>query len=276
MKKVLSAITIALMAVWMTPGIAFAKPESKVEKKSYSLGMQLGQSFLGSEDEVDLDFLRRGIQTGFDGSQPTGLDNADALQRGSFGFGMQFGKTLVRSGEDFDVGMVSDGIADVYGGKPTQMTSEEADLVLREAEVELRARKSAEAAEKLEAARSFMSKNSARKGVVATGSGLQYEVLRGGEGSKPVSSDKVTVHYRGKLVDGTQFDSSYDRGEPTTFPLNQVIPGWTEGLQLMAVGSKYKFFIPPELAYGARGAGADIGPNEALIFEVELLDVQTN
>lgn len=276
MKNFLSAMMIALMAGSMLPGLAIAKPESKVEKKSYSLGMQLGQSFLGSDDKVDVEFLRRGIQAGFDGSEPSGLDGAGDLQRGSYGFGMQFGKTLVRSGEKFDVAMVSDGIADVYAGKPTQLTQEEADLALREAEVELRARKSAQAAEKLEQARSFMSKNSARKGVVATGSGLQYEVLKSGEGSKPANSDKVTVHYRGKLVDGTQFDSSYDRGEPTTFPLNQVIPGWTEGLQLMAVGSKYKFFIPPELAYGARGAGADIGPNEALIFEVELLEVQTN
>lgn len=276
MKKVLSLVAVLMVSAWTLPGVALAKPETKVEKKSYSLGMQLGQSFIGAGDEVDVDFLRRGIRSGFDGTDPSGLENASDLQRGSYGFGMQFGKTLARSGEQFDVALVSEGIADVYAGKPTQLTKDQAEQVLREAEVELRARKSAEAANKLEAARSFMSKNSGRDGVVATGSGLQYEVLRKGSGSKPASTDKVTVHYRGNLVDGTQFDSSYDRGEPTTFPLNQVIPGWTEGLQLMSKGAKYKFFIPPELAYGARGAGASIGPNEALIFEVELLDVQAN
>lgn len=276
MKKFFSMLVLTAMVSGMASGVAIAQPETKVEKKSYSLGMQLGQSFLGAGDEVDVEFLRRGIQTGFDGTAPTGLEDIEPLQRGSYGFGMQFGKTLARSGEQFDVAMVAAGIADVYAGKPTQLTKEQADQALREAEVELRARKSAEAAEKLKQSRAFMAENSSRKGVVATGSGLQYEIMRGAKGSKPASTDKVTVHYRGKLVNGTQFDSSYDRGQPTTFPLNQVIPGWQEGLQLMSKGSKYKFFIPPELAYGARGAGADIGPNEALIFEVELLEVQTN
>ena len=112
-----------------------------------------------------------------------------------------------------------------------------------------------------------------RKKVQTTASGLKYEVLREGDGSKPSATDRVTVHYRGELVDGTIFDSSYDRGQPATFPLNGVISGWTEGLQLMPVGSKYKFTIPPELGYGARGAGGRIPPNATLIFEVELLSI---
>ena len=103
-------------------------------------------------------------------------------------------------------------------------------------------------------------------------SGLQYEVIEEGDGAKPTARDKVTVHYKGELTDGTVFDSSYERGEPTTFPVNRVIPGWTEGLQLMRVGSKYKFYIPPDLGYGSRGQGP-IPPNSALIFQVELLRI---
>src|SRR5699024_9767189 len=112
-----------------------------------------------------------------------------------------------------------------------------------------------------------------KEGVKVTDSGLQYKVLKEGDGAQPDADDSVTVHYTGKLIDGTVFDSSRERGKPTTFPVNAVIPGWTEALQLMHEGAKYKLFIPPELAYGVRGAGAKIGPNEALIFEVELLKV---
>ena len=109
--------------------------------------------------------------------------------------------------------------------------------------------------------------------MITTESGLQYEVIDEGDGAKPTRSDQVTVHYKGELTDGTVFDSSYERGEPATFPLNRVIPGWTEGLQLMRVGAKYKFYIPPGLGYGSRGAGSSIPPNSALIFQVELLSI---
>ena len=109
--------------------------------------------------------------------------------------------------------------------------------------------------------------------VTTTASGLKYEVLKEGTGPKPSATDKVTVHYKGTLTDGTVFDSSYDRGQPATFPLNQVIKGWTEGVQLMPLGSKYKFTIPPELGYGARGAGGKIPPNATLVFEVELIKI---
>ncbi|WP_341502184.1 FKBP-type peptidyl-prolyl cis-trans isomerase [Gallaecimonas sp. GXIMD4217] len=126
----------------------------------------------------------------------------------------------------------------------------------------------------------FLEENGKREGVVTTESGLQYEVLQEGEGAKPAATDRVQVHYEGTLIPaageekGKVFDSSYERGQPLTFPLNGVIRGWTEGVQLMSVGSKYRFFIPSELAYGERGAGSDIGPHSTLIFEVELLDIE--
>ncbi len=119
----------------------------------------------------------------------------------------------------------------------------------------------------------FMAENAKKDGVKVTDSGLQYEVLTAGEGASPKATDVVKVHYKGTLIDGTKFDSSYDRGQPATFPLNQVIPGWTEGVQLMKVGSKYRFVIPAELAYGEHGAGPNIPPFSTLVFEVELLDV---
>ncbi len=126
----------------------------------------------------------------------------------------------------------------------------------------------------LEKGKQFLAENAKKEGVKSTDSGLQYEVLKEGEGKSPKATDTVLVHYRGTLLDGTEFDSSYKRNEPIEFPLNRVIPGWTEGVQLMKEGAKYKFFIPSELAYGSSGAGGSIGPDETLIFEVELLKVK--
>jgi FKBP-type peptidyl-prolyl cis-trans isomerase len=126
----------------------------------------------------------------------------------------------------------------------------------------------------LEKGEKFLAENGKRDGVKTTHSGLEYEVITEGAGKSPKATDTVLVHYSGKLLDGTEFDSSYKRGEPIEFPLNQVIPGWTEGVQLMKEGSKYRFFIPSKLAYGKRGAPGAIGPDETLIFEVELLKVR--
>jgi FKBP-type peptidyl-prolyl cis-trans isomerase len=120
----------------------------------------------------------------------------------------------------------------------------------------------------------YLATNAKKAGIVTTASGLQYEVLTKGTGTKnPAATDNVTVHYKGTTIDGKEFDSSYSRGEPTSFGLNQVIPGWTEGVQLMTEGAKYRFYIPSELAYGANGAGGAIGPNEALVFDVELIKI---
>jgi FKBP-type peptidyl-prolyl cis-trans isomerase FklB len=133
--------------------------------------------------------------------------------------------------------------------------------------------KNEKAAANEKAGQDFLEANKQKPGITALPSGLQYEVITEGTGIKPLASNKVTCHYHGTLIDGTVFDSSVKRGQPATFPLNMVIKGWTEGLQLMSVGSKWRFFIPPHLAYGERQTGAHIGPNSTLIFEVELLGV---
>jgi FKBP-type peptidyl-prolyl cis-trans isomerase len=136
-----------------------------------------------------------------------------------------------------------------------------------------KAERAAQAEKAKQEGEAFLAENAKREGVKTTDSGLQYEVLQEGEGKKPTAEDRVTVHYKGTLISGEEFDSSYARGQPVTFPLSNVIPGWTEGVQLMSPGAKYKFYIPSDLAYGERGAGVKIGPNETLIFEVELLSV---
>lgn len=133
--------------------------------------------------------------------------------------------------------------------------------------------KNEKAAANLKAGQDFLEANKTKPGIVSLPSGLQYEVITEGSGAKPLASNKVTCHYHGTLIDGTVFDSSVRRGQPATFPLNAVIKGWTEGLQLMPAGSKWRFFIPPHLGYGDRQAGGQIGPNSTLIFEVELLDI---
>lgn len=171
-----------------------------------------------------------------------------------------------------------EGIKAVFHGEKPQIDQQEFMELMRKFQQELRA-----AAEKQAAAagednrkqeQEFLAKNKEDKDVVTTASGLQYKMLQAGTGARPTANSVVTVHYTGTLPDGTVFDSSVKRGEPATFPVNGVIPGWTEALQIMQVGSKYKLFIPAALAYGKRGAGQLIGPDQMLIFEVELLDIQ--
>jgi FKBP-type peptidyl-prolyl cis-trans isomerase len=151
-----------------------------------------------------------------------------------------------------------------------EMTVEEADQIIRRYFESAGER---EGQLNLEAGNAFLEENKSREGITTTTSGLQYEILTEGTGPKPSADDMVRVHYHGTLIDGTVFDSSVDRGEPAVFGVGQVIPGWTEALQLMSVGSKWKIYLPSNIAYGERGAGGDIGPNSALIFEVELLEI---
>jgi len=155
-------------------------------------------------------------------------------------------------------------------GEEVKISEEDANALIQKFFMEENDR---EAQENLEAGNKFLEENGKREGVTTTESGLQYEVLTEGTGEKPAATDQVRVHYHGTLIDGTVFDSSVDRGEPTVFGVNRVIPGWTEALELMPVGSKWKVYIPAELAYGERGPSPAIGPNSALVFEVELLEI---
>ena len=185
-----------------------------------------------------------------------------------YAFGVMMGTSLKDFKLDVDYGEVLRGLKDAE--KKKDVDSASAQKVLQRA---IEAMHKKEAAENLAKETEFLEKNAKNDGVKTTESGLQYEVLTEGTGAAPVLTDTVKVHYKGTLLDGSVFDSSYDRGNPVEFPLEAVIPGWTEGLQLMKVGSKYKFYIPSKIAYGERGVSQVIPPNSTLIFEVELLDI---
>ncbi len=190
--------------------------------------------------------------------------------------GMDIGASLKQQGAELDLDALVAAIKATYNGEPLAMTPEEAATIREEFIARRRAaaeadRQSMGAANAAEGDK-FLLENRVKEGVVVTDSGLQYKVVEMGDGPKPAATDNVTVHYRGNLLNGQEFDSSYSRNQPMSFQLNQVIPGWTEGLQLMPVGSKFMFYIPPNLAYGPNGGGP-IGPNATLIFEVELLGI---
>ena len=206
----------------------------------------------------------------------SGLDST------SYAFGTSMCTSLKSTGlAKLNYDALLKGLKDAFAGGKIALTQQEAQQCINEAiskasEVKNKAENEANKikyAPMIKEGQDFLAENKKRAGVQTTASGLQYEVLTAGTGEKPTATDSVLVHYKGTLLNGKQFDSSYDRGEPISFPLNRVIPGWTEGVQLMPAGSKYKFFIPYNLAYGERGAGADIPPYSALIFEVELLKV---
>jgi len=173
-------------------------------------------------------------------------------------------------GADISIDAMVAGFAKAARGEETDLTPEEADRIVREFFTSAGER---EGQLNLEAGNAFLQQNKERPEVKVTESGMQYEVLQEGDGPVPEEDDRVRVHYHGTLIDGTVFDSSVERGEPAVFGVTQVIPGWTEALQMMPAGSKWKIYLPSDLAYGERGAGGDIGPNETLIFEVELLEI---
>ncbi len=226
------AAAIALLGACAKEEKQQVKLETEADKQSYAIGSSMGA------------FLKKNIEK----NQEIGIQ--------------------------LDQAMIIGGIEDALSDK-SQLTQEEIETVMNGLETQVRKLQAEHqqkiAGEAKEAGEKFLAENAKRPEVTVTESGLQYEVLTAAEGEKPAATDTVTVHYHGTLTDGTVFDSSVDRGETISFPLNRVIPGWTEGLQYMSKGSKYKFYIPSELAYGERAAGK-IPPNSALIFEVELFD----
>ena len=194
------------------------------------------------------------------------------MNKVSYALGLSLGQNMASSGvKTIEFDDLVAGMKAIMNKEKPAISFDEAQEVLNTFFAELEAQVAGKAKEEGEA---FLADNAKREGVIVTPSGLQYEVLTAAEGKKPKATDKVKVHYEGTLIDGTVFDSSYRRGEAISFGLNQVIKGWTEGVQLMSVGAKYKFFIPYNLAYGERGAGAQIPPYAALIFTVELLGIE--
>jgi FKBP-type peptidyl-prolyl cis-trans isomerase len=196
----------------------------------------------------------------------------------SYAIGMNIGQSMKKDSLDLDPAIVSRGLNDALTGAKPLMTEDEAKSVMTEFRSEMMKKQQAAAQQSgdtnKQAGQQFLAANKTKEGVVTLPSGLQYKVLKEGTGPKPSASDTVVTNYRGTLIDGTEFDSSYKRGEPATFPVGQVIKGWTEVLQLMPVGSKWQLFIPSDLAYGERSPGGEIGPNSTLIFDIELLSIQ--
>jgi FKBP-type peptidyl-prolyl cis-trans isomerase FklB len=198
----------------------------------------------------------------------------------SYSIGYNFGRNLKMQDVEVDLGVLLAGLQDGSRGKDPLLSEDQQAETMRNfqmAHMQKQNQKRTEDAEKnQQEGEAFLAQNKEKEGVQTTASGLQYKVVTQGEGAKPTAQDTVVTHYRGTLIDGTEFDSSYARNEPATFPVSGVIPGWTEVLQLMPVGSKYEVYVPAALGYGERGSGPKIGPNATLIFDVELLEIKKN
>ena len=205
----------------------------------------------------------------------TALETSE--QRLSYGIAFGLGERMKADSVPMDVDSFILGLRDAMEGGEPRLTQEEIAAEMQayqeKAQAEMQVAQAKAGQENELASQAFLAKNATQEGIVITESGLQYQIVEAGDGAKPGVDDTVEVHYRGTLIDGTEFDSSYSRGETVSFGVSQVIPGWTEALQLMSVGSKWKLFIPSDIAYGAGGAGAQIGPNSALIFDVELISI---
>jgi FKBP-type peptidyl-prolyl cis-trans isomerase FklB len=244
MKKVLILLAVAsfFASSCETPKpapkkeIVKADLKTEDEKVSYSVGFSMGSSFKEEELKMNLEILKQGIEDGFTGSKQ---------------------------------------ILDEEEMKKTMTALREKMRAKKQAEYMKRMEERKEQGEEnKEKGKAFLEENKTKEGVVTLESGLQYKILQEGTGASPKATDTVKCQYKGTTIDGKEFDSSYKRGQPATFAVNRVIKGWTEGLQLMKEGGKWQFFIPSELAYGERGAGQNIGPNEVLIFEIELLAIE--
>jgi FKBP-type peptidyl-prolyl cis-trans isomerase FklB len=215
----------------------------------------------------------------FFGAQIMADSNAAKLetdkQQLSYIFGIQVGQNMMSEGVELDMDAFAAGVADMFAGKQPQLDQATAQKVIGEFQQKKAAELAAEMNKKQQASKAYMEENAKKDGVITTASGLQYRIIKEGDGATPTADDKVIAHYKGTLLDGTVFDSSYDRGEPATFPVKGVIQGWQEVLQLMKEGAKWEVVIPGNLAYGPQGAGPNspIGPNETLIFDIELIAI---
>jgi FKBP-type peptidyl-prolyl cis-trans isomerase FkpA len=300
---------LALVAIVGAAGLARAQDKSTLdtqrEKTSYMIGLDVGRSIESAGPDIDLAAFQKAVANALQGNPPliaqdkvqplaqammariaarSGKAPAGApvptVARDQVGLlvGADVGRQLAPIKEEIELPLLVQGVRTVLSNGKPLIGDAEADS-LRSAfaqrmQAQAEARAAVEGAKNKAAGDAFLAKNRTAKGVFSTGSGLQYMVLRQGSGPRPQPGDRVRVNYRGTLLDGTEFDNSYARGEPAEFGLDRVIPGWTEGLGLMTVGSKYRFWIPSELAYGAKGTqDGPIGPNATLVFDVELLAI---
>ena len=280
------------------------------EKVSYAIGMDVGNSIKPVGPDLDMASFERAIRNAFDGGKPLLTEDeakatdqalrarigaregkaapgvapgeqAPVVDKGKVGLlvgGFMVGRSLIPIKNEIDVPVLVQAVGTTLAGDKPLMDEAEAKAVLttftQQMQAKLQADAAASAGRNQADGVAFLAKNKLVKGVFTTPSGLQYMVLRQGAGPRPLPSDRVRVNYHGTLLDGTVFDSSYDRGQPAEFALNEVIPGWTEGVAMMPVGGKYRFWIPGELAYGAKGTpGGPIGPNATLVFDVELMAI---
>ena len=213
---------------------------------------------------------------------PAAAQNAPAfktqVEKRSYALGMDIGRQMRKESLEVDPAVFAQGFKDAIAGNQSLLSDEEVRAVIVELQNEMRAKQAKAQKEQAEkdkqAGEAFLAENKKKEGVVTLPSGLQYKILKAGDGKKPTAEDTVVCQYRGTLIDGKEFDSSFKRNQPATFPVNRVIKGWTEALQLMPVGSKWQLFIPSALAYGEASPGADIPPDSTLIFEVELVSIQ--
>jgi len=199
-------------------------------------------------------------------------------EKDSYAVGLNMGRGLKRQPVQLDTASLLRGLKDSLDGNKPLLTDDEVDAALKQLQAEVQKQQDAETAKAGEAnmkeGEAFLAANKTKDGVVTLPSGLQYKIVTAGTGAKPTAKDTVVCNYRGTFINGTEFDSSYKRGQPASFPVGGVIKGWTEALQLMPVGSKWQLFVPPDLAYGERGAGGTIGPNQTLVFDVELISIK--